>query len=117
MAPHLHEVKPSEPSRRRFQIDLGEEDEELGTPRVRRTLPSEGHVIPFPLGSGKRKEPSASEAAREERETSPSSTAAGDDISSDEAGVWEDTSTEGGDEEGLDHTALDDPGPQSRLSP
>ncbi|KIO28852.1 hypothetical protein M407DRAFT_21931 [Tulasnella calospora MUT 4182] len=118
MAPHLHEVKPIEPSRRRFQIDLGEEeDEEGGTPRVRRTLPSEGHVIPFPLGSVKGKESSASDQAREERETSPSSTAAGDDISSDEAGVWEDTSTEGGDEEGLDAPGPDEPGPQSRFSP
>lgn len=116
LAPHLHEVKPIEPSRRRFQIDLGEEDEEGGTPRVRRTLPSEGHVIPFPLGSVKGKGPSVSQEVREERETSPSSTAAGDEISSDEAGVWEDTSTEGGDEEGLDPQVPGKPGHQSPFS-
>ncbi|KAG8939503.1 hypothetical protein FRC04_006256 [Tulasnella sp. 424] len=101
IAPHLHEVKATEPSRRRFQIDLGEEEDEGGTPRVQRTLPFQGHVIPFPSGSAKGKESSASQEEREERETSPSSTAAGDEISSDEAGVWEDTSTEGGDDEGL----------------
>jgi len=76
-----------------------------GTPRARRTMSPSNHshspmVRLFPLGptySEKRKELADHRGRQDEREVSPASTVEGGELSEDSA-LWEDTSTEGGDE-------------------
>lgn len=112
MAPHMHEVK-KEPSRRRYEVDMAaDSDGGEGTPRVQRTF-SQAHEVSFPSRQ-RRISAKGKERASEERETSPGSTVAGGE-SSEESGVWEDTSSEGGDEG--ESAVVDDLPEEAELGP
>jgi len=91
----MHEVK-REPTRRRYAVDIEAESDEAGegTPRVQRTF-SQPQEVMFPTRP--RRISAKGKERADDRETSPASTAAGEE-SSEDSGVWEDTSSEGADD-------------------